>query len=108
MPLGLARGQKCFVGVRRIAGFASVRCTLGVGKVWERVPATFPERTTLDLDNCIPYLELMRKAKTSQHKSRNKPTGPTYTQRPEKKARTRQTITAPVALQQVLLETLFR
>ena len=27
-----------------------------MGKVWERVPATFPERTTLALDDCVAYL----------------------------------------------------
>ena len=46
---------KCFVVSYHKAGFALGKCTPGVGKVWERVPATFPERTTLDLDDCIPY-----------------------------------------------------
>ena len=43
MPLGLARGRKCFVTARHKAGFASGKCALGVGKVWERVPAIFPD-----------------------------------------------------------------
>ena len=56
VPLGLARNRKIFVLSYHKAGFASGKCTPGVGKVWERVPATFPERTTLDPDDCIPYL----------------------------------------------------
>ena len=55
MPLGLARNRFFFVTARHKAGFASGKCTPGMGKVWERVPATFPERTTLGLDDCIPY-----------------------------------------------------
>ena len=58
MPLGQARNRKAFVMSHNTAEFASGKCTLGMGKAWERVPATsatFPERTTLDLDDCIPY-----------------------------------------------------
>ena len=55
MPLGLARNRKKIVTARHKAGFASRKCAPGVGKVWERVPAIVPDRTTLDLDDCIPY-----------------------------------------------------
>ena len=43
------------VTARHKAGFALGKCTPGVGKVWERVPSTFPDPTSLALDDCIPY-----------------------------------------------------
>ena len=55
MPLGLPETDFFFVTARHKAGFASGKCAPGVGKELERVPAIFPERTTLDLDDCIPY-----------------------------------------------------
>ena len=51
MPLGLARGRKCFVISYHKAGFALGKCAPGVGKVWERVPSTFPDPTSLALDD---------------------------------------------------------
>ena len=50
-----AEGALIFVLFQYKAGSASGKCTPGVVKVWERVPSTFLERTTLDLDNCVPY-----------------------------------------------------
>ena len=55
-PWGWPETEFFFVTARHKAGFASGRCTLGVGTVWERVPATFPERAALALDDCIPCL----------------------------------------------------
>ena len=56
MPLGLARDRNPFLVMpHNQAGFALGRCTPGVGKIWERVPTTFLDPTSLALNDCIPY-----------------------------------------------------
>ena len=55
IPLGLARNRKTFVRSHNTAGFASDRFTSGVGKIWERLSAPFPDPLVLALEDCIPY-----------------------------------------------------